>query len=33
VRDGVVQEVGLAALALTETRAEQRKFIRSFDKF
>lgn len=32
VRNGVVQEVGLASLALTKTRAEQRVFINSFDK-
>ncbi len=30
VRGGVIQEVGLANLALTRTRAQQRTFIRSF---
>jgi hypothetical protein len=30
VRGGVIQEVGLASEALTMTRAEQRRFIRSF---
>ena len=33
VRHGVVQEVGLATAALTKTRAQQRVFINSFDKF
>ena len=30
VRGGVIQEIGLASKALTMTRAEQRRFIRSF---
>jgi hypothetical protein len=30
VRGGLVQEVGLASAALTQTRAQQRRFIRSF---
>ena len=32
IRRGVIQEVGLASLALTKTRALQRVFIKSFDK-
>ena len=33
VRHGTIQEVGLASLALTKTRALQRVFINSFNKF
>jgi hypothetical protein len=33
VRNGVIQEVGLASLGLTTTRSQERVFINSFDKF
>jgi hypothetical protein len=33
VRNGVIQEVGLASLGLTTTRSQERVFITSFDKF